>query len=326
MTAAVGAGLRVDALHEHLDDRPRAPRRAAPAGGRRPLPRCASAARCCPCSTRCSPADEPARRIERLRSARRVPARRGGELARPTRWLDAGRPHERRAFDFRGHGASDRAPGHVPDRRTTWRTRSRCWRRRARPCSSGTRSAASSRGRSRSSGPTSSRRCSSRTRRCSWASRTSTRATRRSRRFVAACARSRRAWQAAGVSTERTSTAAAGRPALPDGRSDRRRSRPPRRSAARGYALTHLDLEVLDRVIDGSLLRRDRHDLAGRPCRCSSSPPTTRSARRSRPPTRRGWRRRTRPSRSCAAGREPHDPRRARVSATSTCALLSSRA
>jgi esterase len=59
-------------------------------------------------------------------------------------------------------------------------------------------------------------------------------------------------WQAAGVSEEAAAAELAAQRFADGRRFDELQT--PEAIAARGYALTHLDLEVLDRVIDGSLL------------------------------------------------------------------------
>ena len=139
-------------------------------------------------------------------------------------------------------------------------------------------------------------RRSSKTRRCTWASRRSTHANPAIPIFVETKAAVER-WQRGGRRTPTRS----------------RRGSPPCRTcratagdvlhddalAARAYALLHLDPEVIDRIIDGSLLAAPTPPSPVTvPVFVLASDPALSAFT---PSTRRGWRPRTRTSRSCAS-------------------------
>ena len=131
VTAAIDAGLRVDALHEHLDaDRDE----RGDAHARRPTaaPGCGSAASCCRSATRCGPADEPAHRNRGLWRARPLPARRE-RVRRDLPLAHARGPAGGAARRSAGTGRPPRRPGTYRIAGLRRRTRSRCWRRSGRP-------------------------------------------------------------------------------------------------------------------------------------------------------------------------------------------------
>ncbi len=109
VTAAIAAGLRIDALHEHLDDDRDRRGVLDPARSRRPLP---AAGRRRAAAGAVHAAGEPPRVNVVFLHGVAGSAATYGWLPEP---ITGGRHVVR--LDFRGHGAAERTPGALPDRR-----------------------------------------------------------------------------------------------------------------------------------------------------------------------------------------------------------------